>query len=328
MNKIWILCSIVLSSIEGFESLKPVVYFSDISIPVLKVGEDMQVSYEYTAPMEYSEIFTTFTFSINNQEIMTFKRYPGFGFVSEFVIPGDKINKGTSIIKLEADCYAYTTFSTIEIESQKNEEINIKGALEDNKVLAIPSSIVKVEKYGEISYLSEQYEFLFEKEIISNTLYKFDLSSLKFLYSLNDLDFNYEKIELIIYGTMDDFPRLIFNDDLGGYVFNLKIEKDDFYQIKIDEDFYMDKETLMISRASGDYFSHTKELYISKALRKEKDSFPFRINIYGAGVHENTLVFDGIYKFSSEPLGLSLDNSVYLYEDVVDEKIMEDFQEW
>ena len=90
----------------------------------------------------------------------------------------------------------------------------------------------------------------------------------------------------------------------------------------------MDKETLMLSRASGDYFSHTKELYISKTLRKEKDSFPFRINIYGAGVHENTLVFDGIYKFNEEPLGLSLDNSVYLYEDVVDEKIMEDFQEW
>ncbi len=328
MKKIFIMCSILLAGLDGFENIKPVVYFSDIEITPLKIGEDMLVSYEYTAPLEYAEIFTTFEFKINNNLITSFARYPGFGFVSEFIIPKDMIIEGKSTIKLIADCYAYSTFTLIEVCSQKKEIINIESAIEENKSLAIPTSLANVEKYGKVIYSAEQYEFLFEKKIISDSLYKFDLSSLKFIYSLKDIEFKYEKIELIIYGTMDDFPRLLFDEDIGGYRFELKIEKEEYYQILLNESFYVDNETLMISRASGDYFSFTNNLYISKALRKNKEEFPFTINIYGAGVHSNTLVFDGVYEFVSNPLGLSSDNVVSISESEIDEKIMEDYKEW
>lgn len=328
MKKILILCSILIAGLDGFENVKPVVYFSDIEITPLKIGEDMLVSYEYTAPLEYSEIFTTFEFKINNNLITSFKRYPGFGFVSEFTIPGDMISEGESIIKLIADCYVYSTFTLIEMSSQKKEVINIESAIEENKSLAIPSSLAIVGDYGKVNYNAEQYEFLFEEKILSDALYKFDLSSLKFIYSLKDKDFEYEKIELIIYGTMDDFPRLLFDEDVGGYRFDLKIEKDDYYQILLNESFYVDNETLMISRASGDYFNFTNNIYISKTLRNNKKEFPFTINIYGAGVHSNTLVFNGIYEFVSNPLGLSSDSVVSISESEIDEKIMEDYKEW
>lgn len=328
MKRIFIVCSILLAGLEEFENVKPVVYFSDIEITPLKVGEDMVIGYEYTAPLEYSEIFTTFEFRINDNIITSFKRYPGFGFVSEFTIPGNMITEGEIIIKLVAECYAYSTFTLIETCSQKKEIINIESAIEENKSLAIPYSLAFVGEYGKVSYKSEQYEFLFEDKIISNSLYKFDLSSLNFIYKLQDKRFEYEKAELIIYGTMDDFPRLLFDDNLGGYRFELKIEKNDYYQFLLNETFFVDNETLMISRASGDYFNFTNSLYISKSLRKAKREYPFTINIYGAGVNYSTLVFNGIYEFVSNPLGLSSDSVVSLVENEIDEKIMEDYIEW
>lgn len=326
MNKILLilglLCSVKLTDV------KPVVYFSNIEVPPINIEEDLVISYEFTAPLEYSDIFTEFSIKYGNISIDKINRYPGLGFQSEFIVPREKLKNGVTLIKLEAYCYAYTSTISFDVETPKKEKYLINDSLNERQELLINSSLVEIGKYGKVSYNPEIFQFSFEETILSNSVYKFDISSLRFKYSLKEYKFNYKYAELIIFGTKDDFPRLYFDEDLGGYVFKLSILEDKFLHFKLDETFYVDYETMMLSSSPGDYFNKTESLYFSKKIRESNNIFNYRINIYEAGMHKSDLAFDGMYKFANEPIGYSSQTCVSILENEVDTMIEEDYKEW
>ncbi len=327
MNKLSLL--IAMFTISGvIEPINPVVYFSDVEMIPMNKENDLIIKFEYTAPEKYSSIFTTFKCKINKLEVAQFKRYPGYGFIGEFIISEEKIFTSLLNIELIADCNAYTVITPFILYQESYNQYDINMFLDGDKEIKVENSVVKIEKYGVVNYIDEKYSLLFEKEVISNNCYKIDLKSIQFQYDLLNYDFKYESAELLLYGTKDDFPRLVFSEEKAGYVFNVKVLKNNNYYLQIDEQFYIDEKTLMISKSSGDYFDKCNDLYISKSLRNRQSKFPFRITLNKCGVHKITLIYEGVYIFNKDPIGYSSTSLISITEENLDEKIGDDYQIW
>lgn len=310
------------------DAVRPIAYFSNVEIQPFK-NEDLQIYFQFHCPLSYAEKQTQFTIQLDADVITSFSTIPGMTMQREVLLPKEKIKTGQHILSFLAESSVCWCRDMLSVETQKRETYVINDVLQKEKELEITNALFCLESYGQRNYLSETFEFLFEEEILSHHSYWFDLSYLTFTYQLKNYPLNYEKAELLIYGTADDFPRLLFDENEGGYRFPIQIEKkEEVYQFSFMESFFYDEETMMISRASGDYFRETTQFFISRDLRKEKSSFPFRVTIYGAGSHASTLIYEGIYSFVSSPIGACFDSEVCLLENQIDEKLSEDYEPW
>lgn len=310
------------------EAVTPIVYFSHVEIFPLK-NEDVVVSFQFHCPFSYAEKLTTFTIQLDSYVIDYFSTIPGTALQKEVVLPKEIMKEGKQLLTFLAESSVCWCRDMLTLETQRKERYSVNEVLQKGKELEITNALFCLEQYGKRAYLSEEYEFLFEEEVLSYHSYWFDLSDLSFLYQLKSYPFVYQKAELLLYGTADDFPRLLFDENEGGYLFPIQIKQtDERYQFSFAETFFYDEETMMISRASGDYFKKTEHLFVSRELRKKKCFFPFRITIYGAGSHASTLVYEGKYHFVQSPIGACFDSEVCLVEGDVDEKLKEDYQPW
>lgn len=310
------------------DAVKPIAYFSNVEILPLK-NEDLQIYFQFHCPLSYAEKQTHFTIQLDSDVITSFSAIPGMTMQREVLLPKEKIKTGQQVLSFLAESSVCWCRDMLSIETQRHEIYSINEVLQKEKELEISNALSCLESYGQRNYVSEKFEFLFEEKVLSYHSYWFDLSYLVFSYRLKDYPFCYEKADLLIYGTADDFPRLLFDENEGGYLFPLQIEKkEDIYQFSFTENFFYDIETMMISRASGDYFNETKQFFISRDLRKEKNNFPFRITIYGAGSHASTLIYEGIYCFVDSPIGACFDSGVCILEGVIDERLSENYESW
>lgn len=310
------------------DAVKPIAYFSNVEILPLK-NENLQIYFQFHCPLSYAEKQTQFTIQLDSYVIASFSVIPGMTMQHEVLLPKEKIKPGQQVLSFLAESSVCWCRDMLSIETQRHETYSINEVLQKEKELEIANALFCLEPYGQRNYVSEKFEFLFEEAILSHHSYWFDLSYLAFSYQLRNYPLSYERAELLIYGTSDDFPRLLFDENEGGYLFPLQIEKkEETYQFSFTESFFYDAETMMISRASGDYFNETDQFFVSRDLRKVKDDFPFRITIYGAGSHASTLIYEGTYRFVHSPIGACFDSEVCLLEGGIDEKLSENYEPW
>ncbi len=329
MRKCLIACLLFSEYNDYIVPVKPIVYFSDVLLTPLEVGE-IEIGFSFHAPLAYSESYTSFSCELDNDMKDHFSMFPGMYLKHEFRFTLDNIEEGAHIINLKAESSLFAYSKIIEISTPKRLTYEISHILDNNKVLDIEEAKVGLDQDGFRKTEKESFEFLFEPFILSSSCFKLDFSSIKLKYYGSDETLNVDDVEILLFGTMDDFPRLQFDDDLGGYLFKAKLVQDhDFYQLMIDENFFVDYDTYMISRAAGDYFYPTNQIYISKKRRLDSKEFSFQISFRGMGYHQSQIIYKGQYLFLKEALGEEGSQSaVYLKEEDNDPRLSDNWEIW
>lgn len=315
-----------------YESVNPgqikVRYFSRIEIPPLTENEEITIPFIFNSPLSQAENTTVFSLSYDGEVMSAFTVKPGMQMLGELKIPQGKIKNKEAELLFLAEASGITTRAKFQVHTSKKETININEYLKEEHIQTIENVIVGLDDKGKSYQKNEYFTWHFNENTQAETCYIFDLSQYQFSYEGNAEDIEDAEVEFFLYGTLDDFPRLYFDDERSGYAFKAQIKKAENYYFSFDETFFVDEKTHMISRASGDYFLETSYLHCSQELRERKKSFPFQITMKNIGLEKMTLVYDGVYEFLYEPYG-NFDESVYyLLEEESQERVKKEWEEW
>ncbi len=324
MKNYLISCLVLASAAFDITPAKPLVYYSDILLTPLVEGI-YEIDFVFHAPLAYSEKYTSLTCFLDGKKVDHLACFPGMTYKDKFTFEvNNELEEGKHVIGLQASSSAFSFTKEIIVNTPRKEEYVINDILDGNKTLIVEDTKVGFDSNGDYLSVNEKYDFLFETKILSLSVFEIDFSS---IILQTDEDIANKEVAILIYGTMDDFPRLQFDEDLGGYLFNAHIiNNNNYYQVQLDEVFYVDYDTYMISRSPGDYFYETSHLYFSKLLRKRDDNLQYKIVFKNFGQHQITLVYEGEYQFLKEPYG---DNGLIdLEEKDIDGRLNEEWKEW
>lgn len=324
MKAYLISCLVLASAAIDITPVKPLVYYSDILLTPLVEGM-YEIDFVLHTPLSYSDKYTTLSCFLDGEKVDHLACFPGMTYMDKFSFEVNKeLVDGQHIIVLQASSSAFSFTKEIIISTPRKEEYAINDILDSNKALIVTNAKVGLDSNGDYLSVDEKYEFLFESMILSSSIFEIDFSS---ILLQTDEDILNKEVEILIYGSMDDFPRLQFDEDLGGYLFNAHIiDNNNFYQVQLNEVFYVDYDTYMISRSPGDYFYETSHLYISKLLRKRHDNLRYKISLKDFGQHQSILTYEGEYQFLKEPYGNN--GQIVLDEKDIDERLNEEWKEW
>lgn len=304
-------------------------YFSEIEVLPLTNEKDITYSFVFNCPLGQAENYTVFSLTYDQEVIASFSARPGMQLQGSFTLPKEKIkNKETELLFL-AETSTITTKAKFQVHYAKEEILNIHPYLNGETKQVIENVIEGLDQKGKRYNQNEMFTWCFEEKNYTKSCYIFDTSKYIFQYEGKKDDIEKAEVEIFIFGTMDDFPRLYFDENQGGYSFKGKvIKKENHYEIALNETFFVDKKTHMISRASGDYFQETAYLHFSQNLKEKKKSFPLRITLKNVGLERNTFIYEGEYEFLYEPFGNYVESLYYLLEEESDERLTKEWEEW
>lgn len=317
-------CLVLASAAIDITPVKPLVYYSDVLLSPLVEGT-YEIDFVFHTPLSYSDKYTSLSCFLDGKKVDHLSCFPGMTYIDKFSFEiNNDLEDGQHVIALQASSSAFSFTKEIIANTPRKEEYVINDILDSDKSLIVTNSKVGLDSNGDYVSVDEKYEFLFESMILSSSIFEIDFSS---ILLQTDEDITNKEVTILIYGTMDDFPRLQFDEDLGGYLFNAHIvDNNDFYQVQLNEIFYVDYDTYMISRSPGDYFYETSHLYISKLLRKRNDNLRYKISFKDFGLHQIILTYDGEYHFLKEPYGNK--GQIILDEKDIDGRLNEEWEEW
>lgn len=324
MHRLWLFLVVALEVPFASNTSTFLSYFADIEVSPLE-KKDTYFSFSFYSSLSLSETYTTFSLFYNGNRIAQKSAYPGIEYHSSFLLKEEDIVLKEGELVFMASSQAFTIREKFITHPPREEKILVLGDIENRKSV-VEDVIQGVDHDGNRYQKNEEFAWNFPRDIYTTSCYIFDLSLLTFSY---EGDIENSIITLLFYGTEDDFPRLLFDEEKGGYSFKGKLEKEnEYYRIRFDEEFFVDEKTHMISRSSGDYFLKTSFLYFSNDVRKEKSNFPFQLKIENIGKEKSTFILEENYIFLYEPYGNFSDSVFYIVEEDASSNQKREWETW